>query len=99
MLWELYQFGRIHQAQQDASHALTSAHRATNDIGSMQRTLTGLEQQVERLTMATIAMIEIMRERHGVSEQEFEAKVREIDLRDGRLDGKAQQQTRPPQAC
>jgi hypothetical protein len=98
MLWELYQLGRIQQVQQEASHALGSANRAKSDLGAMQREVTMLEQQVERLTLATVAMIEILRDRHGVSEAEFEARVREIDLRDGRLDGKLQQ-SRPPQNC
>jgi hypothetical protein len=44
-------------------------------------------------------MVEIMRDRHGVSEAEFEAKVREIDLRDGRLDGKLRVATPAPRSC
>lgn len=99
MLWELYQMGRLRNAEMDASQALGSASRAADDISSMHRTITGLEQQVERLTLATIAMIEIMQSRHGVTPEEFEAKVREIDLRDGKLDGRLQQQVRPPRNC
>ena len=98
MFWELYQQGRIRQAESDASQALGSAHRATIDTGALKREVTALQQQVERLTMATIAMMEILRDRHGISEAELEAKVREIDLRDGRLDGKLEQ-TRPPRNC
>ena len=99
MLWELYQYGRIHQASQDAAQALGSAHRAASDVGDLRRAVTGLEQQVERLTMATLAMVEIMRDRYGMTEAEFEAKVREIDLRDGRLDGKLKQQVQSPRNC
>jgi hypothetical protein len=39
-----------------------------------------------------MAMSEIVRDKLKLSEQEIEAKLAEIDLRDGRLDG----QSRPP---
>ena len=89
MFWELYQQCRIHQASQDASEARASARSAGRSIEDLQRSVHLLEQQVERLTLTAMAMAEVLRDRQGISEEELEAKVREIDLRDGRLDGKA----------
>ena len=46
-----------------------------------------LEQQVGRLALASIAMAEILRDHLGISGEVIEAKIHEIDLRDGKLDG------------
>jgi len=35
-----------------------------------------------------MAMAELLRDRSGISEEVIEAKIREIDLRDGQPDGK-----------
>ena len=47
-----------------------------------------LGTRIERLHLATMAMWELFSERLGVTEEQFLAKVQEIDLRDGRLDGR-----------
>jgi hypothetical protein len=88
MLWELYQHARLKETQQEASRAQASARMAHEDVRDLERSLLLLQQQVERLTLTTIAMAEILRDCQGVSEEQIEAKVREIDLRDGKLDGK-----------
>ena len=46
-----------------------------------------LEQQVGRLALASVAMAEILRDHLGISSEVIEAKVREIDERDGMVDG------------
>jgi hypothetical protein len=99
MLWELYQHGRIRRAQQDASGAGATARSASRDVAELQRSVQLLEEQVERLTLAAIALAEILRDRQGVSEEEMEAKLREIDLRDGQADGKLGPSTRKCEAC
>lgn len=50
-----------------------------------------LEQKVDRLALVTRALWEIVRDRTTVSEAMLEEKVREIDQRDGRQDGKVGQ--------
>jgi hypothetical protein len=42
---------------------------------------------VDKLTLASMALWETACEKLGVREEELLAKIREIDLRDGRLDG------------
>jgi hypothetical protein len=59
--WELYTLGRLHQASNEASAALGSAQRAASDLGLMERNLAQLEQHVDRLTLTTIALIELLR--------------------------------------
>jgi hypothetical protein len=46
------------------------------------------QDQVDRLTLACQAMWEIIRDKVGVTEQELQAKITEIDARDGSIDGK-----------
>lgn len=94
MLWELFQTSRIEQSNRNASEAEASAREAQGDVGNLRRRVQVLEKQCERLTLAAMAMAEIVRDKLKLSEQEIEAKLAEIDLRDGRLDG----QFRPPVA-
>ena len=48
-----------------------------------------LEAKLDRLALVTRALWEIVRDRTTVSETMLEAKVKEIDQRDGKSDGKA----------
>jgi hypothetical protein len=77
----LYQMAEIHNVGSDADRATAAAGRATNKAMEVDR-------RVERLQLVIQAMWEIMREREGVTDEELEAKIVEIDLRDGVKDGK-----------
>ncbi|MEI6350071.1 MAG: hypothetical protein WCP06_03075 [Verrucomicrobiota bacterium] len=56
-----------------------------------------LEAKMERLLMITEALWTILKEKHGLEEQELLRQVVQIDLRDGRLDGRVA--STPPQPC
>lgn len=47
-----------------------------------------LEHQVDRLLLISRALWEILAQTQGVKEEDLVAKMKEIDLRDGHLDGK-----------
>jgi hypothetical protein len=64
--------------------ASQKARRATREL---EQEIRVLEQQVGRLALASIAMAEILRDHVGISGDVIEAKICEIDLRDGKLDG------------
>ena len=81
MLWEAYQQTKIAGAELTADRAMSKADRYAADIANMQR-------QVDRLTLACQAMWELLRDRSGLSEEDIESKMREIDARDGQVDGK-----------
>ena len=55
-----------------------------------------LQHHVERLTLLNQALWEILRDRLGLTDHDFEEMAREIDLRDGVLDGKI---TNTPLQC
>ena len=88
MLWELFQTSRIERSRSASLEAQSTAREAQGDVRELQSKVRVLEQQCERLNLAAMAMAEILRDRLGITEKDIEAKLTEIDLRDGQLDGK-----------
>ena len=56
-----------------------------------------LQLQAERLLMITEALWTILKEKHGLEDQELLRQMVQIDLRDGRLDGRVA--ATPPEPC
>jgi hypothetical protein len=76
-----------------AAHLMEAQGR--NDSESVSRTTTDVRTQnefiqcdVEKLFMLTEALWTILKEKHGCTDAELVQRVQEIDLRDGKLDGK-----------
>jgi hypothetical protein len=55
-----------------------------------------MEQQIDKLMLITRALWEMLAETRDFKESDFLSKVKEIDLRDGELDGKL---SKPPRDC
>ena len=55
-----------------------------------------LEDNIDRLTLITQALWEILQKKVGIEESELTELIEEIDLRDGKLDGKI---SKTPQKC
>ena len=72
-----------------ADRAMSKADPHAADIAEVRR-------QVDRFTLACRAMWELLRDRSGLTEQDLEAKIPEIDSRAGRIDGRM---TRQPAEC
>ncbi|NOZ20198.1 MAG: hypothetical protein GXP25_03825 [Planctomycetes bacterium] len=64
-----------------ASGAKAAAESARTEVGM-------LRYEIERLLMITEALWDILKEKHGYEDEELVARVNEIDMRDGKLDGK-----------
>lgn len=92
MLWEAYQQGQISQAQSAAARAQSKADRYADDIQRIQRSC-------ERLVIGCQAMWELLRERTDLTDADLEEKILEIDLRDGKADGKISRQVVTCPAC
>ena len=78
---DMHQYGRIHQAQSDAT---TAKHKAEQ----FDQRLTALEQRADRTALAAQALWEILRETLQVTDQEVLTRMAEIDGRDGAMDGR-----------
>lgn len=80
-LWELFQHQKINQAEHSAQSAKLTAQANLEGIAYMR-------SQIDTLTLANQAMWELLSERHGLTEHDLRQKMEEVDLRDGKLDGK-----------
>lgn len=68
-------------ASRDASRAASRAESLAGDVQF-------LEAKIDRMKLVTRALWEIVRDNTSITEAMLEAKVKEIDLRDGRADGR-----------
>lgn len=62
-----------------------SVSRAATDVRAQNEFI---QCDVEKLFMLTEALWTILKEKHGCTDAELVQRVQEIDLRDGKLDGK-----------
>ncbi|HYF52241.1 MAG TPA: hypothetical protein VEJ63_22730 [Planctomycetota bacterium] len=66
----------------------TNPPASTSGPAPKSADVVSLEFQVERLLMITEALWEILKEKHGYTNDELMKRVALIDLKDGKLDGK-----------
>ena len=92
MLWDLYQQSQIRATQAKVE----SASNRTKDV---RDSVLKLEDRTDRLALTTMAMWALMSEKLGITEADLEAKIQEIDLSDGRLDGKVRVQAKTCPSC
>lgn len=88
MLWDLFQTHQIARSNWQAQDANLTAQEARRSTDSLQGQVQILQQQYERLTLAAMAMAELLRDRLGVTQADIESTILEIDQRDGRADGR-----------
>lgn len=91
-LLELQQWRHIIDANQAAGRGQREAREGrghTEDLAA----------RLDALSLASIAMWEILHEKLGVTEQELMDRMREIDLRDGKQDGRLRPEPRACSSC
>ena len=92
MLFDLFQQYRIERNQIEAKTAtLAVSERATDNKVSIIE----LQSKVDHLSLVCMALTELLKD-YGIGEQELTAKMKEIDLRDGKLDGKLAPENKCP---
>lgn len=79
--WELHQQQRIRDAQDKATQGQREAR-------STAREMQDLRARVDALTLACTTMWSLLQTRFGMTDEEFGRRLNEIDLRDGKLDGR-----------
>ncbi|HLP82715.1 MAG TPA: hypothetical protein VK157_00050 [Phycisphaerales bacterium] len=80
-LWDLHQQNRIDEAHQRANSMQGALRERSSEVERLQ-------QRVDALVLANLAMWTLMRDKLGVTDVELERRVQDIDLSDGQLDGK-----------
>jgi hypothetical protein len=86
--WEILQSSRVYQATAAAQEAKTETRSTRSDVHQLQQEVQHLRRETERLVLALTALAEIVCSRLDITTVELNEKIREIDLRDGKLDGK-----------
>ena len=81
LLYDIHQSRQIAEAKSQAAQGARQAERA-------EATVEELEERVDRLSLLSYALWSLLQERLGLSEAELQARVQELDLRDGKLDGR-----------
>ena len=98
-LWELFQQRRIAEANNKAADAKQAARSADSLASRFDSQIRQLERENDRLTLAVMAIAELLREQFQISQETIEAKMRDIDIRDGALDGKVKRSGKLCGAC
>ena len=79
------------------SAAIMAGHRASEQAMDAKTEVNALKFEVERLLMISEALWGILKEQLGYDEEELIRRIEEIDMRDGKIDGKVANQ--PPEPC
>jgi len=90
--WEAHQQFSIRAAEARAADASARVHDVRADVRM-------LVDALDRMALVHRAMWELVAPRRDISEEELAAKVREIDLRDGKLDGRLRPEVRRCPKC
>ena len=89
IFWGLHHSHRCATATLDATEAKFTARDA-------QMKIRFLEQQCDKTLLVCEALWTLLREKHALTEEELIERVNQIDLTDGKLDGRVR---RPPVQC
>lgn len=84
-LWDLVQQGQISQANLTAEFA---KDQSSSNSERIHKEVLRLEAKIDSLAIISQALWEVLREKTDLTEKDIEAKIAEIDSRDGRQDGK-----------
>ncbi len=85
-LWGL---GREFHQDHRISEAKAAANRGANQAQRTSRDLREHARRLDKLTMICMAMWSLLQEHTDLEEDDLLKRVEEIDLKDGKLDGKA----------
>lgn len=92
IFWELRQNRRIDAATQDAQRARQKSDQSGYRLDELQR-------RVDRLALASQALWELLREQTDLTDDQVMARMVDIDLRDGKRDGKIGRSVTACPAC
>ncbi len=85
MFWEMYQQSRINSSSRDADRAIRTAKKTEERSAAIHQQL---ESKIESLALTCQALLEILEQRDRITQEQLAEKMEEIDLRDGKRDGR-----------
>lgn len=90
-------FGSAMKYQDAGAGGFVEPAARASETGYHRMQMQSARHDIERLLMITEALWSVLKEQHGYTDEELFRRVSEIDLRDGRLDGRVA--PGPPSAC
>jgi len=84
MFWDLQQNRRIGEVESSARRSMKKAIDVAQEIRS-------LEARIDKLCLINLAICSVLQERGLLDEETLMERVRQIDMQDGRADGKLKQ--------
>lgn len=97
MYGSLFSVGHAAHSAAVSKSATEASHRASQEASRARSENEEIKFDVEKLLMITEALWTILKEQLGYDDDELIRRVQEIDMRDGRLDGKVAPSVNP--AC
>ena len=91
-MFDIYQHGLIYDAS-------SSAREAKQDARDAHSQITQLQASVAKLALINKAMWEMLKQALGKEDAELFELVKEIDLKDGRLDGRISREIKKCHQC
>ena len=91
-IYDLHQSSQIGISRQEAKDAARRANKAESLCEELM-------QRHEEMALVCQALLELVQERTGVTNEELEKKVLEVDLRDGKADGRMKAQVLECPTC
>ena len=79
LLWDLYQQGQINET----SRRVASVRQ---ELSASEREM---QRRIDKLTLINMALFSLLEEKLGLTQEQLADRVRDIDLSDGALDGRA----------
>ena len=95
----MYNSFKVRSAVADAQAAGRATARSKAGASKAQRYIANLEERVDKLLLVNMAVWELLKERTSLTEDDLQAKVHEIDMRDGVADSKVTQQIMKCHKC
>lgn len=81
IFWNLSQEHRLNRGAGETARAESRASQAIDQMVSV-------EMKLNTITLACQAMWELLQESQGLTNEQLQQKMEEVDLRDGKLDGR-----------
>ncbi len=81
MIWDLLQQLQINKNEYESV-------KASMDSASAHARLDHIDRRLDAMSLAMMAIWELLAREQGLTQKQLEQKIEEIDMRDGKLDGK-----------
>ncbi len=81
ILYDIHQNTKISEANAKAQAGIRQAERVGDRLEDVQ-------ERLDKMALLNLALWTLLKEKLGVTDAELEARVQELDLQDGKLDGR-----------